>query len=162
MATMKSQTSSNPNTRVTDPRHSQKALLAEKQKIETKLHQIDCALAPELNSHAEARRRGGRAVQMACAAIAAALFCGCQAIAYRSPDRIIQDETGKRQIVLRGESFRRSSFGSKTQLQELTVEGTTNGVRVIRMKGYSQDGSATVTSAAEAVKASAEALKGAH
>lgn len=49
-----------------------------------------------------------------------------------------------------GERFTRYAIGAKTSVQSLTVEGTTNGLRSVRLEGYQSDTAATAAACTEA------------
>ena len=73
------------------------------------------------------------------------LLCGCQVLTYRAPT---------------GERFTRSTLGSTTSIASLTVEGDTNGVRHVELKGYQNDSTqalGVVTDAA--IKAAVQSVK---
>ena len=73
------------------------------------------------------------------------LITGCQVLTYRSPQ---------------GERFSRSSLGSRTAIQSLSVEADTNGVRRVQLQGYTNDSSQALGTVTEA--AVRAALKGAQ
>ena len=59
-----------------------------------------------------------------------------------------------------GESFTRTSFGTRLNLSELTVTGDTNGVRTITMKGYANDQVEAISAVtAAAVSAAVKSVK---
>jgi hypothetical protein len=69
-------------------------------------------------------------------AFIALLSTGCQILKYSSPT---------------GERFTRASFASQTAIASLSVESTTNGIRRVELRGYTNDSSqalGTVTDAA--------------
>lgn len=68
------------------------------------------------------------------------LLSGCTVTKYVSPT---------------GESFTRSSFGTKLQVSELTVTGDTNGIRSIILKGYANDQVQAIGVAVEAAVSAA-------
>ena len=73
------------------------------------------------------------------------LLCGCQVLAYRSPQ---------------GEKFTRSSLGSKTAIQSLSVEADTNGVRRVQLQGYTNDSTQALGAVTEAaVRAALQGAK---
>jgi hypothetical protein len=68
--------------------------------------------------------------------LAALFVTGCQVLTYRGPN---------------GERFVRSSFGANTSIASLSVEGDTNGIRRVELRGYQNDATqalGTVTEAA--------------
>jgi hypothetical protein len=84
---------------------------------------------------------------------AALLFCtsslliatGCQVLTYRSPQ---------------GERFTRSSLGTKTSIQSLTVDSDTNGVRSVKLEGYQNDSTQALGAVTEAaVRAALQGVK---
>jgi hypothetical protein len=75
----------------------------------------------------------------------AALLCGCQLLTYQSPT---------------GESFTRVSLGATTSLSSLSLEGSTNGVRRVELRGYQNDSSQALGAVTEAaVKAALQSAK---
>src|SRR5262245_28359293 len=83
-------------------------------------------------------RAGGLAILLMAAS-------GCQFLTYSSP---------------LGEHFSRCSFGARTSLSSLVVESTTNGVRRVELRGYTNDSTSALGAVTEAaVKA---AIQGAR
>jgi hypothetical protein len=79
------------------------------------------------------------------APVALVTITGCQVLTYRAPT---------------GERFTRSTLGSTTSIASLTVEGDTNGVRHVELKGYQNDSTqalGVVTDAA--IKAAVQSIK---
>jgi hypothetical protein len=73
------------------------------------------------------------------------LPAGCTSLQYTSPS---------------GERFSRRSLGSKTAISALTVETSTNGVRRVELRGYTNDSSQALGAVTEAaVRAGIEAAK---
>jgi hypothetical protein len=74
-----------------------------------------------------------------------ALLCGCQVLTYKSPQ---------------GESFTRSSLGTKTSIQSLSVDSDTNGVRRVKLEGYQNDSTQALGAVTEAaVRAALQGAK---
>ena len=70
---------------------------------------------------------------------------GCQVLTYKG-------QTGER--------FTRSSLGSKTAIQSLSVEADTNGVRRVQLQGYTNDSSQALGAVTEAaVRAALQGAK---
>ena len=79
------------------------------------------------------------------ASVAVLAFTGCQVLTYRSPT---------------GERFTRSTLGSTTSIASLTVEGDTNGVRHVELKGYQNDSTQALSVITDAaVKAAIQSVK---
>ena len=73
------------------------------------------------------------------------LFCGCQSLTYTGPS---------------GERFTRRSFGAKTAISSLTVEATTNGLRRVELRGYTNDSTQALGAVTEAaVRAAIQGAK---
>src|SRR4051812_26113521 len=76
---------------------------------------------------------------------ALALFTGCQVLTYKSPQ---------------GERFTRSSLGTKTSIQSLSVDSDTNGVRRVKLEGYQNDSTQALGAVTEAaVRAALQGVK---
>jgi hypothetical protein len=74
-----------------------------------------------------------------------ALLCGCQVLTYSSPH---------------GEHFTRSSLGTKTSIQSLSVDSDTNGVRRVKLEGYQNDSTQALGAVTEAaVRAALQGAK---
>ena len=70
---------------------------------------------------------------------------GCQVLTYKSPH---------------GERFTRSSLGTKTSIQSLTVDSDTNGVRRVKLEGYQNDSTQALGAVTEAaVRAALQGVK---
>lgn len=61
-------------------------------------------------------------------------LCGCTVTKYQSAT---------------GEKFTRWALGNRTAVGELTVSGDTNGVRTLRLQGYSNDQVEAIAAAAK-------------
>jgi hypothetical protein len=73
------------------------------------------------------------------------LTAGCQVLTYRSPQ---------------GERFTRSSLGTKTSIQSLSVDSDTNGVRRVKLEGYQNDSTQALGAVTEAaVRAALQGAK---
>jgi hypothetical protein len=74
-----------------------------------------------------------------------ALLCGCQVLTYSSPQ---------------GERFTRSSLGTKTSIQSLSVDSDTNGVRRVKLEGCQNDSTQALGAVTEAaVRAALQGVK---
>jgi hypothetical protein len=84
-------------------------------------------------------------VRLLLLAPALALFTGCQVLTYSSPH---------------GEHFTRSSLGTKTSIQSLSVDSDTNGVRSVKLEGYQNDSTQALGAVTEAaVRAALQGVK---
>jgi hypothetical protein len=73
------------------------------------------------------------------------LTAGCQVLTYSSPH---------------GEHFTRSSLGTKTSIQSLSVDSDTNGVRRVKLEGYQNDSTQALGAVTEAaVRAALQGAK---
>ena len=75
---------------------------------------------------------------MGCMALAGGLMvlCGCHVLTYTGPN---------------GERFARASFGTTIAINSLTLEGDTNGLRRVELKGYQNDSTQALGTVTEAV-----------
>ncbi len=78
-------------------------------------------------------------------AILALAAIGCQSLTYTGPN---------------GEQFTRRSLGTQTAISELTVETTTNGLRRVELRGYTNDSTTAIGTVTEAaVRAALQGAK---
>ena len=68
-------------------------------------------------------------ISVFCFLLSTFLLTGCQVLTYTSPT---------------GERFTRSSLGATTSIASLSVESTTNGVRRVELRGYTNDSAQTL------------------
>jgi hypothetical protein len=84
-------------------------------------------------------------VNTICILAAAVILTGCTVTRYAAPT---------------GETFSRTSFGTRLSVGELTVTAGTNGVRTITIKGYANDQVEAIGVAVDAaVSAAVKAVK---